>query len=83
MATYMDGMDGGKQNSDNCEARFHLHPKRKKPIVKDVIHYHFFISENGKEVKKQFTNYSAALVSARENKVDKFFDENGNYYTAV
>jgi hypothetical protein len=81
MATYMDGIEGGKHNSDDCEASFYLHPKRKKPIVKNVTNYHFFISENGKAVKKQFTNRNAALISAREHGVTAFFDENAKTYT--
>jgi hypothetical protein len=81
MATYMDGMEGGKHNSDNIETSYHLHPKRKKPIVKPIKHYHFFVSENGKPIKKQFTNHAAALISAKKYGVTAFFDENAKSYT--
>lgn len=80
MANYVDGMDGGKHNSDNAVASFYAKPK-KRIIVKPIIHYHFYTTENGKMVKKQFSNHAAALVCAKENKVGEFFDENGMNYT--
>lgn len=56
MATYLDGMKGGKHNSDDAEASFYPKPKKKTTSLLDQI---------AEIAKPKFCGDTSVIISAR------------------